>query len=223
MAEGEQLVVIKRFAAVAGHGHGVLPVNQLAQVLLERLFTQQIAHTQSLFVRAVGVRGRDAALRGAVAALAQALLFEFIFHGRDGKHHDRAIGNAQIFRRDDDAARAQRVHLVNQVLDVHHAARAKQIHLVRMKNTGRNEVQLELALIGHNGMAGVVSALIPHNGSILRHEIIDHSAFPFVTPANPDDCAILHSSFSPFRKTTIYNKRCGFSCQEDCRERSRFF
>ena len=58
-----------------------------------------------------------------------------------------------------------------------------------MKNTGRNEVQLELALIGHNGMAGVVSALIPHDNIVLFAEQVHHTALALVAPVDTGNCS----------------------------------
>ena len=127
--------------------------------------------------------------------LAQALLFHFILQGGDGQHGRCAIGNAQVIGRNGHAARAQALHFGDHMVQVHHAARAQQVHFIGMQNAGGNQIELEFALIGHDGVAGVVAALIADDGSKLRHKVVHHAALALVTPANTHDRAIVHCNF----------------------------
>ena len=50
-------------------------------------------------------------------------------------------------------------------------------------------MQFESTEIVFNGVSGVVAALKPDNNISIAGEIINHTAFAFISPVDPDDDA----------------------------------
>ena len=50
------------------------------------------------------------------------------------------------------------------------------------ENAGGQQIKNEPAALVHNGMTGVVAALITDDNVIVLREKVDHTAFAFVTP-----------------------------------------
>lgn len=59
-------------------------------------------------------------------------------------------------------------------------------------------MQRESAFLIDNGMACVASALISYDYIVLFGEKVCQPAFAFVTPVDPDNCAITHFLFPLF-------------------------
>ena len=165
-------------------------------MLLERLGVLEIAHLQRLLHIFVAIDRRNAALGGAVAVAAKALLLQRVLHRMEGQHHDGAVGDLEVVGRDLHAGGTHAIHLAADVLQVDHGARAQQIDLFRTEDAGGQQVQLELAVFVDDGMAGVVAALIADDHVVALGEVIDHAALALVSPVNADNgamCHVLHS------------------------------
>ena len=189
---GKHLVVGHRLLAVARDDHGVLPVDQAAQVLAQGFRMEQVAHLNGLLHVLVAVDGADAAAGGAVGVLAQALLLPLILRGMDRQHHHGAVGNLEIVGGDLHAGRAQAVDLAAQVLQVNHRARTQQVDGLRMEDAGGQQVQREFAVLVDDRVARVVAALIAHNHLKLIREVVHHAALALVAPVDAHDCTIAH-------------------------------
>ena len=53
-------------------------------------------------------------------------------------------------------------------------------------------MQGKLAVFVHNGVTGIVAALIAADDIIFLGDQIDHAAFSFVAPVDANDCTIAH-------------------------------
>ena len=59
-------------------------------------------------------------------------------------------------------------------------------------------MQRELSLFIHDGVSGVPAALITDDDVIVPGNEVDHPAFSFVAPVDPDDRSVSHGVFFPF-------------------------
>jgi hypothetical protein len=55
---------------------------------------------------------------------------------------------------------------------------------------GRNQVQGEFPVFVDNRMAGIAAALVPYDDIIPVGQQIDHAAFSFISPIDPDNSAV---------------------------------
>ena len=74
-----------------------------------------------------------------------------------GQHQLGTLGNPQAVQRD--AALGQLVHLVQERLRINDGTAADEASDARLKDAGRDEVELEDPVLVDNGMAGIVTAL----------------------------------------------------------------
>ena len=188
----KHLVVIDRLLAIAANDDVVLPVDQSLQMLFERFRMLQIAHLNRFLHIFVAIDRADAAERRAEMILAEALLFPLILRRMNRQHHQRAIGNLQILRRNLNALFAQTADFLAQMLQIHDHARAQQVDRVAMENARRQQVQRKLAVFVHDRMTGVVAALIANDHIELIGKVIDHTTLAFVSPVDSNDCSIRH-------------------------------
>ena len=86
-----------------------------------------------------------------------------------------------------DAARGQRVELVDQRRRVDDDARPDERDDVRIEDPGRDEVELEDLVAEHQRVAGVVAALVADDEGGLLGEEVGGLALPLVAPLEPDD------------------------------------
>ena len=97
----------------------------------------------------------------------------------------RAIGDAEI--RGGDAVRLEVAELLDQHLEVHDRARADDALRVRIEDAGRHEVELERAVLIHDGVTGVVAALISNDHVRLLREEVGDLSLALVAPLGSDD------------------------------------
>jgi hypothetical protein len=86
-----------------------------------------------------------------------------------------------------DPARGQRVELVDQGRRVDDHPRSDDRDDVGVEDPGRDEVELEHLVAQHQGVAGVVAALVAHDEGGLLGQEVGRLALAFVTPLEPDD------------------------------------
>jgi len=66
-----------------------------------------------------------------------------------------------------------------------------------VKDPGRNESKNELSIADTNGVAGIVSTLIPSDKVEMRREYIDDLALAFVAPLSAHYDNVFHVSLFP--------------------------
>ncbi|MCY1541869.1 hypothetical protein D9M68_775780 [compost metagenome] len=84
----------------------------------------------------------------------------------------------------------------------HHAV-ADQALDVLAQDAGRDQVQHGLLAIDHQGVTGVVAALIAHDGGSLVGQQIDDLAFTLITPLGAQDYDILTHNTCPLRRSSM--------------------
>ena len=86
-----------------------------------------------------------------------------------------------------DAARGEHVELADQRRRVHDDPAADHRRDVRIQHARRHEVQLEDLVADHDGVAGVVAALVADDHRDLLGEEVGGLALALVAPLEPDD------------------------------------
>ena len=133
----------------------------------------------------VRVRGSDPLARRAQLAAAALALVEAVERDVPGHEELRTIGEPQIRRRD--AARLEHPDLVAEDREVDDHAGAEDAHRVRVEDARRDEMELECSELVHDGMAGVVAALVADDQIRLLREEVRDLALAFVAPLRSDD------------------------------------
>ena len=89
--------------------------------------------------------------------------------------------------RDDNALLAQLFDLVRKMLEIEHHAGTKHVHRAGAQNARRQQIENELAPGVHDGVTGVVSALIADDDLVIGGKEIDHAALSLVAPVDSDN------------------------------------
>ena len=101
--------------------------------------------------------------------------------------HDQVRVGADPQAGEVDALGAQLVQLAGQHLRVDHDAVADRAQLARVEDPGRDQVELPVHAVAHDGVPGVVAALeADHEVRLLREEV-DDLAFALVAPLGAHD------------------------------------
>ena len=101
--------------------------------------------------------------------------------------HDQVRVGADPQAREVDALGAQLVELAGQHLRVDHDAVADRAQLARIEDPGRDQVELPLHAVAHDGVAGVVAALEADHEVRLLGEQVDDLALALVAPLGAHD------------------------------------
>ena len=126
-------------------------------LLLEDLLVEQVLDADAQARGLVGVAGADAAPRGADLELAELRLARVV--EEHVVRHDQVRVGADAQAREVDALGAQLVELAGQHLRVDHDAVADRAQLARIEDPGRDQVELPVHAVAHDGVPGVVAAL----------------------------------------------------------------
>ena len=119
-----------------------------------------------------------------------------------GQADNGAAADLEIVGRDGHAAGAQSAALIVQVLQIDDDAVADDIDRGLAEDAGGQQVEDELALLIHDRVTGVVSALIAADYVIVPGEQVDHTALSLVAPVDSYDCS-KHFPIAPFRFYTF--------------------
>jgi len=76
---------------------------------------------------------------------------------------------------------------IREMLKIEHHAGAEDVHRAGSQNAGRQQIENEFAALVHDGVTGVVAALIADNDLMLGGEKIDHAALSLVAPVDSDN------------------------------------
>ena len=138
-------------------------------------------HLQGL----VGVEGRDPAFRRPEGAVSESLLFQCVELLVDGEENLCAVGHTNIQGRN--AARFQVIEFGEEGLEVEGDGGSDDVDDMRIEDTGREDVQRELAVFVDDGVPGIRATLKPDDRIGLPCQMVGHLAFPFVPPVGADD------------------------------------
>ena len=185
----------------------ILGFQDHVQAVLHPLFVQmeQVAQTQGLFAVLVAVSVSNAAPGRAerAALFGKAVLFQPVLYLVPRHGDGSLIGEFQVLRLHLHAARLDGLHLPGQMLEVDHHAGAQHAGHLRVQDTGGQQVQDELALLGHNGMAGIIAALIARNDIGIFGQQVDDAALALIAPIDSSYCGQHNTSVPFFSHTTL--------------------
>ena len=105
-----------------------------------------------------------------------------------------ALADLQVLRCNRHTCGAQGLDLVIQVLAVERHAVAENVYHALAEDAAGQQVQGELALIVHDGVACVAAALIAHDHVEMVGEVVDHAALALVAPVDAYDRTIRHDN-----------------------------
>ena len=172
--------------AIALHGD-VLPLNEIGELFAQIVREEQIAGAQRFLHILVGIHRADAAARGAELLVRETILFENVHH-LVVRHADRgAVADLQMLGRDLHALLADVRDFLREMFEIEHHAGAENIHRAGAQNAGRQQIENEFAALVHDGVTGVVAALIADNDLMFGGEQVDHAALSFVAPVDSDN------------------------------------
>ena len=158
----------------------VLALEVALQLLGELLAVHQIADANADAVVAVHVAGADAAPGRADLVRAALRVADAVHQAVVGHDNMRAVGDEDVRRVN--AARRERIHLLQADLRVEGNAVRDDVVCALVEDARRQEAQLVLLAPGDNGVPRVAAALIADNGIRLRREVVDDLPFALVAP-----------------------------------------
>jgi hypothetical protein len=102
------------------------------------------------------------------------------------------------------AARLEGIELADQHLGVDDDAVAEDADLLRLEDAARQQVELERLVAVHDGVPGVIAALVARDDLEALGEQVDDLALPLVAPLGADDdrSAHLRPLRAPGRRTS---------------------
>ena len=109
-----------------------------------------------------------------------------------GEDDGCAVRNLEVLRRDGHARVLERGHFLPEVLNVDDDAVAQHVHDAGQADAGRNQMQGKLAVFVHNGVTGVVAALIAADDVVFSGDQVDHTTLALVAPVDTHNCAVAH-------------------------------
>ena len=184
----QQGIVAHGLLMIAARQLHVFGVQDHVQTVLGALLVQmqKVTQTQGLFAVLVAVSVSNAAPGRAerAALFGKAVLFQPILYLVPRHGDSSLIGEFQVLRLHLYAARLDGLHLSGQMLEVDHHTGAQHAGHLRVQDTGGQQVQDELALLGHNGMTGIVAALIARNDIGIFGQQVDDAALALIAPVD---------------------------------------
>ena len=187
-APAQQRIVGHLFLMVAARQLHVLGVQNHVQTVLGALLVQmeQVAQTQGLFAVFVAVSVGNAAPGGAegTALLGKAVFFQPVLHLMPRHGDGSFVGELQVLGADLHAAGLDGLHLACKMVKVDDHSRAQHTGDVRVQDAGGQQVQDKLSLFGHDGMAGVVAALIAGDHIGVFGQQVDDAALALIAPVD---------------------------------------
>ncbi len=170
----------------------VLLLQHHIELLAEDLGVEQVLDPQAHPGRLVGVGRADTPLGGAQAVLAQVALGQPVQLVVVG--HDQVGVAADQQLRGVDALGGQRVHLGQEHGGVDHHPVADDRRDVVVEDPARHQLEGEGLPVHHDGVAGVVAALIADDQLHLLGQEVGELALALITPLGPDDDSCRHAS-----------------------------
>jgi hypothetical protein len=164
---------------------GVLRLELVRDARAERRCVAHLVELDAVAGDLVRVRRADALPGRAELAPAALALVEPV-EGDVPRHQEvGALGDPQVRGRH--AALLERVDLVHQEAEVDDHARSQDARGVRVEDARGNEMQLERPPLVHDGVSGVVAALVADDEIRLLREEVRDLALALVAPLRSDD------------------------------------
>src|SRR6266571_6528867 len=157
------------------------------QLLAHERLLLEVADAEADAPDLVGICRPDTAPGGPQAVVAAGFLLELVEQWVVAHDHVRALADDELLRLDPPLAQLR--DLAQQHDGVDHDAVADDAGAVLVEDAGGHQLELELAMLGDDGVAGVVAALGADDHLGLRGEVVDDLAFALVAPlaADQDD------------------------------------
>jgi hypothetical protein len=150
------------------------------ELLAKDLLVVQVLHADADPCGAVGVGGTDPALGRAERVLPEEPLRHLL--ELEVVRHDQVRVQRQPETADVEAGRGELIQLAEQHRRVDDDAVRDHVGDVREQHARRHEVELELAALGDDRVAGVVTALVPDHEVHPVRQVVDRLALAFITP-----------------------------------------
>ncbi len=192
------LVQRKRWAIIELGQELIFEIEHLAQPAQQRFLVKQIAHTDADARHFIGVGWADAAAGGADLKVAAQSLVGLVLDDVVGHHHVGALADEELGGADGFGLEIGELFEQHGRVDDH--AVADHIDRAWVEDARRHDVQLELAVLVQDGVAGVVAPAIADHQACLVGQQIDNVAFAFVAPLGADHSDDRHSVL-PSRKS----------------------
>ncbi len=153
--------------------------------LAELLRLDEVGDADSATSDLVDVGRTDAARGRADPRRAALPLVELVEHDVVRHHQVGAVADRQVVRRD--PGRGEPVELRDEGRRIDDHPGAEEVPGGRVEDPRWDEVELEVAVRVHDGVAGVVAAAVPHDQVGIGGEVVDDATLALVTPLRPDD------------------------------------
>ena len=180
---------------------------------------QKIPQTQGLFAVfvAVGIGNAAAGRAERFSLFGKAVLLKAVLYTVPRQGNRSLVGQFQMGRADFDAAFLDGADLPGQMVKVNDHAGAQHAYNIRVQDAGGEQVQNKFALLGHNGVPGVVSALITGYDIGVFGQQVDDTALALIAPVDTGYCgqhfsfAILQICFSRGKFLLAFGLRCYYT------------
>ena len=159
----------------------------------ERLYVAELGGTDAYPRGLVRVGGTDAATRRAYGIPSLRLLGYLVEHDVVRHHEVGALADDQPVP-DADAPRFEAGDLVEEHVRVYDDPVADDVQGMRPDDARREQVELELTLLGDNSMAGVVAAGESGDNVAFSGKNVDELALAFIAPLGAKHCCDRHPS-----------------------------
>ena len=169
----------------------VLLGDVVLELLPEELGIEEIGHPDADAGGLVGIGGPHALAGGADAPLAR-LGFRRAVQRRVIRHDQvRVLGDVEVAVQGDPALH-QRLHLLDHGRGVHHHPAADHAPAARAEDARGQRLEDELLAPHHDGVPGVVAALIAHHRVHVRGQHVHQLALGLVAPLRAHDHDVRH-------------------------------
>ena len=194
-----------------------LLVNEVGELLFQKVWMSQIADAQSAATDLIFVRGTDAAACRPDPAVPQLFFLLLLLQPVVRKNEVRAVAHEQIGA-DFDVEPTQHLHLGHERVGIDDAAVTDHGRYTRMQNSGRNDVEDELLTVHDDGVARVVATAITHHELHSPGQQVHVLSLALVTPLGADDDDTRHSAplLTPKSQAISLTNHC--SPQQSARE-----
>ena len=145
----------------------------------------EVADAEADAAHLVAISGADAAPGGSQPVVAAHALFEAVEDRVVAHDHVRALADDQVVGLQ--AALAQLLDLLQDHTRIDHHAVADDARDLRVEDSAGQQLELELAVLGDHGVAGVVAALWADHEVGLLGQVVDDLALALVAPLPADD------------------------------------
>ena len=199
----EQLIRIDRRLVIQMLKQYVLLLKNSVYLLFQSVLMEQLLHLETDLCILIGIERCDTRLCRAEACLTESLLFILVEKNVIRHYHLRSVGNKYLWH--GYALRCNFLNLIEEFLYIKSNTVADYICCMVIENARRQCVQSELAVVIHNRVSGICTALKSDNYVRLLSHHIGKLALTLVAPVcannRSNHCYVLLSLKSRFNVT----------------------